>query len=349
MIKFPETAQREWTAASAEHSVGEKVKRRIERGVKVEYEVERLRVRHEANTIFQQELGADQTPTLEMSSLSNYMSNPAQAPRDIIDGVLKEDSLSLVLGASGSGKSTIALQMVNSLLTGDDWLGQRSDRIDGAVGVLSYDMDASMVFDWVSGFQGIDPDKISVVNAYKRGNPLGVASMRAQIAAAWRDLGVEVVILDSFSASFFGSDQNDAGATMGHYRDLKLFALTEVGAKALIVIVHSAPNAQGRARGSTVHHDVADSIVSVAIDPKTRERTISMVKYRAARGQTQMNPVIITAPDQNTHLVSVDVGAMALAGLDISPSLAAGAFAAAPPTQHAAAQPTTFDFEDDDE
>lgn len=329
MIQFPETAWTEWVVVANAANADSEIRKKIERGTMVERELERLRVRHEATLKFQQELDADQTPTLEMSTLATYQSNPAAAPADLIEGVLKDNGLCIMLGPSGSGKSTLALQMVHSLKASTDWLGQQTMSLTGGVGIMSYDMDASMVMDWMAGFPNVDPATISVVNAYKRGNPLGVPAMRAQIAAAWRSMNTEVVIVDSFSASFFGHDQNDAAATMAHYRDLKLFALTEVGARVLIVITHSTEGSPHKARGSSVHHDVADSIVSVESD-KTGSRTVRMVKYRAARGQLQMDPVIVTAPDPVTHLVGLDLGAMSFAGMHLPASLGAAAFPALP-------------------
>lgn len=333
MIQFPETAQAEWKIVAEAANATTELKLRIERETQVERELERLRIRHGAGLLFQQELDADQTPSLEMGTLADYKANPAAAPVDLIDGVIKDNSLCIMIGPSGSGKSTLALQALHSLATGDKWLSQTTIQISGGVGVLSYDMDASMVMDWMSGFPNVDPSKVSVVNAYKRGNPLGVPQMRAQIAAAWKALGVEIVVLDSFSASFFGHDQNDAAATMQHYRDMKLFALTEVGARALIVIAHSTEGSPHKARGSSVHHDVADSIVSVEVDSKTQLRAVRMVKYRAARGQHQMLPVVVTAPDDVTHLVSLDLGAMTLAGMQLPPGAIAGAFALPNPTE----------------
>lgn len=211
---------------------------------------------------------------------------------------------------------------------------------------MSYDMDASMVYDWMNGFPNLDPHKVSVVNAYKRGNPLGVPAMRAQIAKAWRQIGVEVVVIDSFSASFFGQDQNDAAATMHHYRDMKLFALTEVGARALIVIAHSTEGSPGKARGSSVHHDVADSIVAVE-GTGAQIRTVRMVKYRAARGQHQMNPVMVGAPDSVTHLVDIDTGAMTMQGMALPPQLAAAQ--QFPDTTAAPQAQTEHDDEEDDD
>jgi hypothetical protein len=216
------------------------------------------------------------------------------------------------------------------------------------MGIVSYDMDAAMMLDWMDGFPNMDPRKVSVVNAYKRGNPLGVPAMRAQIAAAWRAQQTEVVLIDSFSASFFGQDQNDAAAVQHHYRDMKLFALTEVGARALLVIVHSTDSNPHKARGSSVHHDAADSIMSQWADGNTGQRHLRMVKYRAARGQVQMNPVVITAPDSVTHLVELDLGAMTLNGMHLPAGAAAAAFTDMPETYEEPDTDSDSGEEDDD-
>lgn len=342
MVKFPEALLREWRVIADSANAERELRKRIERGTRVEKETENLRIRHEASLIFQQELDADSTPELEMNTLDDYKKNPGAAPVDLIDGVLKKDGTCLMLGPSGSGKSTIALQMIYSLMTGNDWLGQTTKPLTGGMGVVSYDMDAAMVMDWMSGYPNIDPRKVSVVNAHKRGNPLGVPALRKQVAEAWKFLGVEVIVIDSFSASFFGKDQNDAAATMDHYRDLQRFALTECEAKALIVIVHAKPGSPDAARGSSVHHDVADSIVSVA-GVGAEPRKLHMAKYRAGIGQQQMKPAILGAPDSVTHIVGLDLGAMALDGMQLPSNAAAAMFTDIPDTHE---DPDTT--EDDD-
>lgn len=347
MIQFPETAVAEWKIVADAANAETELRLRLERETLVEREIEKLRVRHVATLTFQQELDADETPILEMATLASYQASPALAPVDLIEGVVKRDGVCIFLGPSGSGKSTSALQMCNSLLTGDDWLGQPVQQIGGGVGIVSYDMDAAMVMDWMSGYPKIDPHTVSVVNAYKRGNPLGVPPLRAQIATAWKAMDTEVVVVDSFSASFFGLDQNDAAATMHHYRELRKFALTEVGARVLIVIVHSTESNPQKARGSSVHHDVADTIISQWADTQTQQRHLRMVKYRAARGQVQMNPVVVTAPDSVTHLVDLDLGAMTLAGMQLPAGASAAAFTDIPAT-HEAPDTDSDSGEDDD-
>lgn len=315
----------EWQVVADAAEASRRLREKIQHDTRVENQVSTLRVNHEAKIVFQAELDAEDTPVLEMTTLANFVNDPSTAPVDLIEGVVKDNSLCLMLGPSGSGKSTLGLQMLHSLMTGTDWLGQTTKPLSGSVGVVSYDMDAAMVLDWMSGYPNVDHNKVSVVNAHKRGNPLGVPAMRAQMADTWKAMGVEVVVIDSFSASFFGHDQNDAAATMAHYRDLKLFALTEVGARLLVVIVHSTEASPSRARGSSVHHDVADTIVGVVSSP-TGQRRVSMVKYRAARGQQQMDDVMIGAPDDVTHLVEIDPGAMTMNGMTLPASAAASAF-----------------------
>lgn len=351
MVRFPETVEREWRNVEASVSTAVNVRKKIERETRIDNEVENLRIRHEARLIFQQELDAADTPALELGTMTEYLNNPSSQVNDLIDGVMKENGLTLVMGPSSSGKSTLALQMVNSLMSGTDFLGQKVDQISGGVGILSYDMDAAMVVDWMVGFPGIDTDRVSVLNAYKRGNPVGVPAMRAKIIEAWRAMSVEVVVLDSFSASFFGHDQNDAAATMAHYRDMKLFALTEVGAKALVVITHSTATNALKARGSTVHKDTADTIVAVVPDENSGQRTISIEKYRAQRGKplAGMDPVIVTAPDAVTHLVDIDIPAMNMKGMQLpSAAMASAAFTAMPDAHEEPDTDSDSGMEDDD-
>ena len=244
-----------------------------------------------------------------------------------IEGMVKDTGVCLVLGPASSGKSTMAMQMLHSLTTGQNFLAQPAQKVAGDFGVLSYDMDYRMFGSILGAYPGIDAKRVSMVQAYNMGNPLNVPDFRRELASRWRKRGVEVVVVDSFSASFAGHNQNDAAEAMAHYRDLKTFALTEVGARVLVVIVHSTDNNPHRARGSTVHHDIADSIVGVSIEPKSGQRQLKMVKYRAAPGQNAAPTVITTAPDAVTHLVSLDSGAMTLAGIPLPPSvIAATAF-----------------------
>lgn len=318
MVVFPETAISEWQRVADSAEIPKKLADRIQHDVEVELAAKRLHIRHEADILFRQQLDAEDTPVLEMGTLTELAQSPSMsAPADLIDGVLKDSGVCLVLGPSSAGKSTMAMQIIHSLNTGTSWLGQPVSPITGGFGVLSYDMDFRMFGAILQQYPNLDLDKVSLVQAHKQGNPLGVLDFRKKIAAAWKKMNVEVVIIDSFSASFQGKDQNDAGATMAHYRDLKQFALVECEAKVVIIIVHSTNSNPHQARGSSVHHDVADSIIGISIEPTSNQREIRMVKYRAAPGQTEMAPVIVTDPDASTHLVSVDPSAMTLAGMPI--------------------------------
>lgn len=343
MVQFPETAATEWKIVSEAAFAAERFLERLKHEAEVEKRLKTIRVDHEAKLLLQAEIDSGSTPTLEMGSAMDYMTGTAASgPADLIEGAVKDNSTCIMMGPAGAGKSTLAMQAIHSWQTGAHWMGQPAKILTGGFGILSYDMDASMLVATLAPYPGVDMGRVHIVNAHKRGHPLAVPALRAQIASKWRSENVEVVIVDSFSASFFGHDQNDAASTMSHYRDLGTFALTEVGARVLIVLVHSTKNNPDTVRGSTVHHDVADSIVVVSADQKTGARHVRMAKYRAAPGQHQMGPVMIGAMDPVTNLIDLDTGAMSLSGMSLPPSAVDKAF----PVVHEDPD-TTTDGDDD--
>lgn len=329
MIQFPETLLTEWKILADAANVEQEIRRRIRHATDVEVAKGKLHVRHEANIAFQQEIDALGTPPVVVQTMEDYLNSNTPDIPDLIDGVAKEYGTTLMLGPGGAGKSSLIVQVGHSLLTGADWLGQKVTPINGALGLMSYDQSVGIPINWMSQM-GVPADRISPIDLNGKGNPLNVPSERSKIVAAWRNMKVEVVVIDSFSASFSG-DQNDAGLVMGYYTDVKKFAFSEVGAKALFVLVHSTQAQPLKPRGSTVHIDVADSVVAV-VRQESNERKIEMVKYRAGLNQVEMPPVIVTAPDPVTHLVDLDVGSMTLAGMRIPSSAGAAAFTAIPDT-----------------
>lgn len=327
-IKFPETAASEWQIIADAANASTQLRLRLERDTHVESALEKLRIKHEAQVQFDAELQASETPDLDMMTLADYLVNPlVNGPQPLIEGVLNDDSVCLMLGPSRSGKSTLALQMLYCLATGQSFLDQPVTKLAGSFGILSYDMPGGLMFDWMAGFPGVDPRRFSIVNAHKKGNPLAVPEQREAIVASWKARNTEVVVVDSFSASFFGHDQNDAAAVQAHHRELKKFALTEVGARVLIIITHSTDGSPRKPRGSTVHIDAADAIVLMwpANGPGT-PRHVDMEKYREARGQAQMTTRVVSEPDPVTRLVDLDAGEMTLAGYPLPVGLLANVF-----------------------
>lgn len=327
MVQFPETAAVEWKTVADQTKVKDELRRRIERGTKVEKEVDALHVRHAAKLQFEQELDADLTPPVVIQTMEDYLKQNTPVLVDMIDGVLKENSVCLMLGPAESGKSTLMVQMMHSLLTGADWLGQPTKPLMGSVGLLSYDQDIAIPINWMSKM-GVPHDRISPIDLNGKGHPLNVPSERSRIAAAWKMMNVEVVFIDSFSASFSAAaagDQNDTGDVMNWYSSVKKFVFNEVGAKAVVVIVHSTDANPLKPRGSTAHRDVADSIISVTRG-EDNKRKVRMTKYRAGLNQVEMAPVIVTDPDAVTHLVKIDSGAMSMEGMRLPASVAAEAF-----------------------
>lgn len=337
-IQFPETVAKEWQIVADAANASTALRERLQRDTLVEAALEKLRVAHEAKVQFDAELQAADTPDLDMMTLSDYLSSPqSYAPQDMIEGVLNDDGVCLVVGPSRSGKSTLALQMLYCLATGEPFLEQRVNQVSGAMGILSYDMPGGLMFDWVAGYPNLDPRRVSIVNAHKRGNPLAVPEQRSAIVNSWKARNTEVVLIDSFGASFFGRNQDDAAEVQAHHRELKKFALTEVGARVVIIIVHSTDANPLKPRGSTVHIDSSDSIINYwPKDGPGTPRHVDMGKFREARGQVQMTSRVVGPPDPVTRLVQLDAGEMTLAGYPLPVGLIASVF---PDVPDATAEP----------
>ena len=94
MIQFPETAESEWKIAAEAAAAEDNLKARLKHDSDVELETGKLRVRHEANLRLRRELAAEETPSLVMGTIAEFVQmNKGAAPVDLIDGVMKADSM----------------------------------------------------------------------------------------------------------------------------------------------------------------------------------------------------------------------------------------------------------------
>lgn len=311
MIEFPRDLQDridDAVKAERERHEAESAKEFRE---KVERELDRLRVREAAQDAWNTEKAERDTPELQIGDAEEMEEYAEPDQPDLIAGVLKDHGTALFIGKSGSGKTTLALQAAHCLLTGTPFLeaghrpGQEVQKIEGRVGVISHDMPLGLLLNWIKAYPESDRSRYRVVNAHARGYPLNVPLMRQKIVKDFRDKAVEVIVVDSFAASFPGDNQNDNDQVLKHYLDLQKFALTEVGARALIVIAHAGKGSQESARGASAHHDVADTVMAVTMDEEKpdKPRYLTMSKYRAGMGEYEMVPGTVTEPDDFTHLV----------------------------------------------
>jgi hypothetical protein len=223
-----------------------------------------LRVREAAKDELRAE---NQPPALgfDAGMLGAILARPPE-PAMRIEGLIPWEASTLIVAMRKTGKTTLTLNLIRSLLTGEDFLGRfKVKPIDGNIAFLNYEVSGATLARWADE-QGIDRDRLYIVNLRGRRNPLAHIDDRHQLIGEFQYQQIESLFVDPFSRAFTGTNQNDSGEAAAFLADLDLFARAEVGASDLILTAH-AGWAGERTRGSSALEDWPDSIITMTRDP----------------------------------------------------------------------------------
>jgi len=223
-------------------------------------EVQRLKVRAEA----QRRIAAQLSPPepYDAGLLRDLSEDPVRA---LIDEVLHREGRMTVVAPRKSGKTTLVLNLVRCLTTGEPFLGRyRIAEPVHRVGFLNFEMSKRQILRWARE-HGIPEDKFFIVNLRGRPNPFANPEARRALADLLRENHVEVLVVDTFARAFPGENPNDTGEVARWLSDLDRFA-GEAGVTEIILTVHSGWVGE-RSRGSSALEDWPDTIAQIVRDP----------------------------------------------------------------------------------
>jgi hypothetical protein len=225
----------------------------------VEREAGRIRVREAARRLVAAEQASGEP--VDLVSLAEALRRPP-APAMRADGLIPADASTLIVAARKTGKTTLLLGLARALLTGEDLLGRYAVRpLAGSVAILNYEVSGPTLARWAHDV-GIPADRLHMVHARGRRNPLVDPADRQALAAALRARQVEAVIVDPFGRAYTGASQNDSGEVGAWLVRLDEWVRSDVGATDLVLAAH-AGWAGERTRGSSALEDWADVIVTM--------------------------------------------------------------------------------------
>ncbi len=215
--------------------------------------------------------------------------------------VIPEKGLVVVWGASGSGKTFLALDLAAAIARGIPWAGRRTKRgrvvyiaAEGALkprvsayrierGITSADLDGLRVLD--SSVNMLDP----------RADMADLLADLAQLASDWGPIGV--VIVDTLSRVMPGGNENmpeDMGALIASAKRI------EESLGCVVIFIHHAGKDESRgSRGHSSLKAACDAELSVKRDSDTRCVTVEKCRD-GADGEVLLN----------FTLSAVDLGAM---------------------------------------
>lgn len=229
-------------------------------------EVARLQARREAVTIDREiESLRNPRPPVDFGTLKALLKR-SETTKWRVEGLLAAEARMLVVAQRKTGKTTLTINLIRSLLTGEPFLGRFPvESLTGSVMVLNYEVTGATYAEWV-GDTGIPTNlhnRVHIVNLRGRENLLATEAGRATLAAMMLEAGVEVLLVDPFGRAFSGEDQNSASQVSPWLVSLDRVA-TDGGARELILVAHAGWGDKGgsvRARGSSGLEDWADVIV----------------------------------------------------------------------------------------
>ena len=229
----------------------------------------KLRVREAARDTFTLEKVESEARRVRFGDYvdgERFAATRPDTPRWLVQGLIHHGGSVLLAAQYKAGKSTLMLNLVKSLTTGTDFLGEFS--VPNALKVAYVDMELgyAMAWDWFNDIPGVDYKNMVYFPRVGLGGQMNFKSetIRAKWARVLRTNQVDLLIVDPLSPvmSALGIDENSAETVrplLDSFDQLKV----EANLQGVVVTHHTGHQNTGRARGSTAFNDWPTSIMSV--------------------------------------------------------------------------------------
>ena len=228
----------------------------------LESRVRKLDLDEQAKAVLKARKAADR-PRLADSLLTAADIDALADPEYLVDGVLNKDSLALLVGASGVGKSLVALALALSVATGRPWLGHNVRK--GRVLYLASEGRAGLKgrkAAWMAGLKTqIERDAFLVYSG-----PIDLSSdtFVDELVEVVANRRIDYVIDDTLNRSLGGLEENSATAMSVVVAALDRVRLANPG--ACVLVVHHSGVQGDRPRGSTALYGAMDTVLTLTGD-----------------------------------------------------------------------------------
>jgi len=203
----------------------------------------------------------------------------AQSIRWVVKGIIPDDSIGVIFGASGTFKSFLALDFSLHVAHGLPWLGKKTQQ--GSVVYIAAEGGAGL---WrrIEAWHKQRNFKWAGIPLYVCPYPLTLATEAPALAEAVKKLCLNprVIIVDTMSQTFTG-EENSATDVANFFRGIGR-DLRAVFRCAVPVVHHSGHSATERPRGSSALIANVDWMYGVFRDEKEMIATVTCLKQKDA-------------------------------------------------------------------
>jgi hypothetical protein len=180
-------------------------------------------------------------------------------PRWLVTGLLEQQSLSVLYGPPGEGKSFVALDIGLSVSQGTDWQGRKVKRGpvvyvfgEGGRGLMK------RLNAWISSNKSRPDNIFFMCHPVQVLKPDELGALAAQIDH--RNLKPRLIVLDTFARCFVGGNENDA-RDVGVFVDAIQNFQRDIGGAAALIVHHTTRARPKDERGSTALRGAADTML----------------------------------------------------------------------------------------
>lgn len=243
---------------TAGEDVDAELERRLHHERRVAVEMDQLRVRDDARRrLTLEKQGGTARP--EILTLRERLARPRPPQRWRIRDWQPLGSRVMLSAAFKAGKTTLSGNAARCLVDGDPWLGRYDvEPIDGALGILDFEMSADQLDDWLRDQRIGNDDR--VIPIPMRGHAATFNILDADIRAHWaktlRERGMSYLILDCVRPVLDAlglSEDKEAGVFLTHFDML----LTEAAIPDALAVHHMGHTGE-RSRGDSRLRDWPD-------------------------------------------------------------------------------------------
>lgn len=243
----------------------------------VTVELERLRNRHQAQELFQQErIAADLADNqLAAKVLTRSQLSELPEPEPLIDETLDRRTVAMLAGSWGTGKTFLALDWAACVATGHSWVGRQAQQgtviyvaAEGANGLharlTAWEMKSS---------RQIPDESLLIIPLPVQ---INAATALAQLCAIVKEAQASLVVLDTLARSTVGMDESGA-PDMGLSVDA-LYQLRDATQDGTVLVIHHTGKDGVTIRGSSALEGGLDTVYLSTGEPE--ELTVTRLKRK---------------------------------------------------------------------
>ncbi len=223
-----------------------------------------------------------------MFPISTALTAIGRKPVDwLIKNVLPASDLIMLYGASGSGKSFVALDMALAIATGRPWMGQKTRQgkvvIIAAEGAGGYGTRLQALCQ----HHGVDPATLDIGLITVPPNLLNNEHVVELVASLRTVEGISMIIVDTLAQTTPGANENageDMGLALSNTR-----AIGDTTDTTVMLVHHNGKDASKGARGWSGMRAAVDCEVEVSRDRETNIGQILLTKQKDGRDGLKWN------------------------------------------------------------